>query len=143
MKQFQRVLINTVKVVDIMLTVIFALVAPLLFFSARWMFQTWNHLTMDELIFHLNSPLEGTNIDMIKEYLLKCLLPSVVIFLIVIILLIIVRKKKVFYVVEEIYKVNVQIHTFDRNAEEVQIHAYVIDEDGNQSALAAGTTAIN
>lgn len=100
MKQFQRVLINTVKVVDIMLTVIFALIAPLLFFSARWMFQTWNHLTMDELVFHLNSPLEGTNTDMIKEYLLKCLLPSVVIFLIVIILLIIVRKKKVFYVTE-------------------------------------------
>lgn len=75
MKQFQRVLINTVKVVDIMLTVIFALIAPLLFFSARWMFQTWNHLTMDELVFHLNSPLEGTNTDMIKEYLLKCLAP--------------------------------------------------------------------
>lgn len=55
---------------------------------------------MDELVFHLNSPLEGTNTDMIKEYLLKCLLPSVVIFLIVIILLIIVRKKKVFYVTE-------------------------------------------
>ena len=100
MKQFQRVLINTVKVVDIMLTVIFALIAPLLFFSARWMFQTWNHLTMDELIFHLNSPLDGTNTDMIKEYLMKCLVPSIVIFLAVIILLIIVRKKKVFYVTE-------------------------------------------
>lgn len=98
MKQFQRVLINTVKVVDIMLTVIFALIAPLLFFSARWMFQTWNHLTMDELIFHLNSPLDGTNTDMIKEYLMKCLVPSIVILLAVIILLIIVRKKKVFYV---------------------------------------------
>lgn len=86
MKQFQRVLINTVKVVDIMLTVIFALIAPLLFFSARWMFQTWNHLTMDELIFHLNSPLDGTNTDMVKEYLLKCLVPSIVILLAVIIL---------------------------------------------------------
>lgn len=131
MKQFQRVLINTVKVVYIMLTVIFALVAPLLFFSARWMFQTWNHLTMDELVFHLNSPLEGTNTDMIKEYLLKCLLPSVVIFLIVIILLIIVRKKKVFYVVEGfllVGMITLALGTVIQSADQLDLKEYLANQ---------------
>lgn len=40
---------------------------------------------------------------------------------------------------EETYKIDVPVQTFSQTAEEFQIHAYVIDEDGNQNILAAGT----
>lgn len=42
------------------------------------MFETWANLSMDELMYHLNAPLEGTNEGMIKEYIYKCFLPSIV-----------------------------------------------------------------
>ena len=71
-----------------------ALIAPLLFFSVQWMFRTWNHLSMDELVFHLQSPLEGTNTDMVKEYLIECLVPALVVFLAVVIIAVVCSKKK-------------------------------------------------
>lgn len=53
-------------------------VSVLLAFSAKWMFDTWTSLTMDELVFHLTTSLEGTNTDMIKAYCLKCVVPAVI-----------------------------------------------------------------
>ena len=53
---------------------------------------------MDELIFHLQSPLEGTNTDMVKEYLIECLAPALLIFVVVILFMIFFRKKRWFYV---------------------------------------------
>ena len=53
-------------------------VSVLLAFSAKWMFDTWTSLTMDELVFHLTASLEGTNTDMIKAYCLKCVVPAVI-----------------------------------------------------------------
>ena len=43
---------------------------------------------------------------------------------------------------EETYKIDVPVQTFSQTAEEFQIHAYVIDEDGNQNILATGTATI-
>ena len=57
---------------------------------------------MDELIFHLQSPLEGTNTDMVKEYLIECLAPALVIFVVVILFMIFFRKKRWFYVFDGI-----------------------------------------
>lgn len=97
MKKIDKILIKTAAVLDIFLTAVFAFIAPLLLFSAWWMFRTWKNLTMDELVFHLTGPLEGTNTDLIREYVLQCVLPTIIIFVAVIILLVIFRKKKYFY----------------------------------------------
>lgn len=43
--------------------------AVLLSNSIRWMFATWSHLTMDELVYHINSPIEGTSTEIIMEYM--------------------------------------------------------------------------
>ena len=52
---------------------------------------------MGELVFHLKGPLEGTYSDIIREYLLQCALPALLIFVLSIIGMIIFRKKKFFY----------------------------------------------
>ena len=100
MKKVKYKLVRITEIIDVILTILFALIAPLLFFSMQWMFRTWSHLSMDELVFHLQSPLEGTNTDMIKEYLVKCLLPSLIIFVVVIVVLVIFKKKQWFYILD-------------------------------------------
>lgn len=68
-----------ILVVGLVLSTILALVASLLAFSAKWMFKTWTNLTMDELVYHLTAPLEGTNTDMIKDYCNECAVPVILI----------------------------------------------------------------
>ncbi len=74
-------------------------IAGLVCLSIQWMFNTWNNLTMDELIFHLTAPLEGTNEGMIREYLSVCIAPVILLLLVMSILLIVFRKKKGFLAV--------------------------------------------
>ncbi len=76
-----------------LVAVLFGALAGLLGFSARWMFHTWNKLTMDELVFHIKAPLEGTNNDMIKEYILVCVVPTLVLILVLCIFLKIFRQR--------------------------------------------------
>lgn len=40
--------------------------------SVGWLFDNFGNLTMDELIFHLKVPLEGTSTDMVWKYLRDC-----------------------------------------------------------------------
>ena len=65
--------------IGLVLSTILALLASLLAFSAKWMFKTWTNLTMDELVYHLTAPLEGTNTDMIKDYCNECAVPVLLI----------------------------------------------------------------
>lgn len=72
-------------------------IATLLAFSAKWMFKTWTSLTMDELVYHLTTPLEGTNTDMIKAYCNQCAVPAILVLFFAVILVLANRKKgKVF-----------------------------------------------
>lgn len=68
-----------ILVAGLVLSTILALLASLLAFSAKWMFKTWTNLTMDELVYHLTAPLEGTNTDMIKDYCNECEFPVLLI----------------------------------------------------------------
>ncbi|RGY78955.1 phosphoglycerol transferase [Dorea sp. AM58-8] len=58
------------------------------------MLETWANLTMDELVYHLNSPLEGTNSDMIWQYVFKCIVPTIIIIMVITAIMIIFKKKK-------------------------------------------------
>lgn len=48
--------------------------------TIEWLYNTFGHLSMDEIIFHLKVPIEGTNTDIIftffKECLLKVIIPT-------------------------------------------------------------------
>ena len=112
MKKVNKILLKTAVVLEVLLTAVFAFIAPLLLFSAWWMFRTWNNLTMDELMFHLTGPLEGTSSDMIKEYLLQCALPTLVIFVALIISIVILRKRKFFYLFDGVLLVGLILVSF-------------------------------
>lgn len=99
MKTFIKVIKKVLCAIGTILAVILTMLASMICFSIEWMFDTWSNLTMDELIFHLTAPLEGTNEGMIKEYFSLCVAPTVLLLLFIIILLCAWRGKKKYYVV--------------------------------------------
>lgn len=50
----------------------------LLTLTLGWVFSTWPKLSMDELVYTLNAPLEGTGTGMILSYVRVCLLPAII-----------------------------------------------------------------
>ncbi|MDD3362867.1 MAG: GBS Bsp-like repeat-containing protein [Hespellia sp.] len=94
----RKKVIKTLKIIGVVVALVFSVVPALLYCSIRWMFATWNNLTMDELMYHINAPLDGTNTDMIRDYFSNCVAPTVLLLLVIIILIIQFRHKgKVFY----------------------------------------------
>ena len=70
-----------------MSTVIVSLVvtvACLLFFTVRWLFRTWPNLKMDELLYQLTAPTEGTGTDMYWQFFYQAGIPTIICLLIVI-----------------------------------------------------------
>lgn len=66
------------KRVCLILLVFLYFFAALTFCTVLWALNTWVGLTMDELVYHLMSPLKGTGGGMIGAFVLKCFLPAVV-----------------------------------------------------------------
>ena len=87
------------RILFTILAVLLAVLATVITCSLRWMFDTWSNLTMDELIYHLTSPLDGTNDAMIREYIDTCIVPAVIVLLFLLVLFAAFRKKKRYYVV--------------------------------------------
>ena len=53
-------------------------IAALLFFSVQWLFRTWPNLKMDELMYQLTAPTEGTASDMYWAYFYQAGIPTIV-----------------------------------------------------------------
>lgn len=62
--------------------------------SANWAFTKWGEIDINEIIFQLQAPLGGTGDGMVGDFLLKALLPSVLILAVFIVLLILMKKGK-------------------------------------------------
>ena len=82
------------KIVGAVFSFIIITIAVLICFSIKWMFDTWTNLSMDELAYHLTTPLEGTNEDMIWQYVKVCIVPTVLIMAAISALVIFGRKKE-------------------------------------------------
>lgn len=93
-KKSISVFMKVLRVTGTVFTVLMGMLAVLLLSSVHWMLKTWSNLTMEELIFHLKSPLQGTNEGMIQEYIQSCVIITVVVTLILIALFIMFRKKR-------------------------------------------------
>ena len=61
------------------LLILLAVVTTFLYFGMRYLLDNWSELSMDELIYHFKSTLEGTNPDMIRDGLLRYGLPAALI----------------------------------------------------------------
>ena len=60
------------KILFSILSVLLGFLGILLFTSSRWMLATWAHLDMEELVYHLKAPLEGTSKDVLWSYVWAC-----------------------------------------------------------------------
>ena len=80
-----------------LLVVLIGAFSILLCRSIVWMFDTWPNLSMDELMFQIRAPLNGTNRGMIRDYISFCV-PAVAAALVILtVILIVVRKRKKVY----------------------------------------------
>lgn len=46
--------------------------------TIEWLYDTFGHLSMDEIIFHLKVPMEGTNTDIIWTFMKECALKVII-----------------------------------------------------------------
>lgn len=68
--------------------------AMIIYKLSGWVIDTWGLLSIDEIIFHLKVPLEGTNTDVIIDGINACVPLAVMIFLMMITYLIGMKNKK-------------------------------------------------
>lgn len=77
--------------------VLISTISVLLSQAIVWMFDTWKNLTMSELIYQLNAPVEGTNMDIIYDFIYRCIPGTLLVFFLVLILMIGLRKTQKSY----------------------------------------------
>lgn len=92
--KWKEILLKILYWVGEILTVFIAGLSVLLALSVRWMFATWTNLSKDELVYHLTAPLDGTNTDMIWDYVRVCAVPTILVIFFLILILIAWRKKE-------------------------------------------------
>ena len=92
--KWKEILLKILYWVGEILTVFIAGLSVLLALSVRWMFATWTNLSMDELVYHLTAPLDGTNTDMIWDYVRVCAVPTILVIFFLILILLAWRKKE-------------------------------------------------
>lgn len=82
------------KITGAVCSFIIITVAVLICFSIKWMFDTWTNLSMEELVYHLTAPLEGTNEEMVWQYVRVCVVPTILIMAGISALVVFGRKKE-------------------------------------------------
>lgn len=98
MRKVFRVVGKIMTMLGTTLAVLVMVLTTIIYFSIQWMFDTWSNLTMDELVYHLTAPLEGTNEAMVSEYLNMCVTPAVLVLLLTLVLFIAWYKKKRYFI---------------------------------------------
>lgn len=65
-----------------MIAIIVIIICLLMAFGAtvtiEWLYDTFGHLTMDEIVFHIKVPMEGSNTDIIWAFLIQFLLKAII-----------------------------------------------------------------
>ena len=87
MKKFGKVLL---KILAVLLIFLVAMLA----FAALWTMDTWQNNTMDQIMFHITSPVEGTSSDIIVGFVLKVLLPTIAVTAAAVIVKLVLKKKE-------------------------------------------------
>ena len=98
MQKVFRVVGKILTMLGTTLAVLLMVLATIIYFSIQWMFDTWSNLTMDELVYHMTAPLEGTNEAMVSEYLSMCVAPAVLVLILAVVLFIAWHKKKRYFI---------------------------------------------
>ncbi len=73
---------------------LFTAAQAFLFFGARYLLDNWSDLSMDELVYHMKTTIEGTNPAMIRDAILRYGLPAVLVIAAVVGTIVYFRRKK-------------------------------------------------
>ena len=90
------------RVIGTVLFVLLTALTSLLFFGGRYLLDNWAELSMDEIVYHLKSTLQGTSSEMIVDGLIRYGLPAALIIVAVIItwrILIKDKRKRMIYAI--------------------------------------------
>ncbi len=119
------------KVMNIILTVLVILLGTAAFLAKRsynWAMSTWSELSMEEIVYHMQTTVEGAD-DMIGNYIRSCVIITVVVLAVLIAVFILVRKWKipfrVLQAVVAIAAVITLIHTYRQFDDSVGVSQYV------------------
>ncbi len=77
-KNLKRVKKKNNDLTSFILVTIFTTISALLFFTVIWLFHTWPNLKMDELVYQLNAPTEGTSSEVYLQYFLLAGVPTII-----------------------------------------------------------------
>ena len=84
MRSFFRYLLTIIVILFFSLSAVFAA-------TSAWLFNVWSDLTVEEILFHLQVSLEGTNADMVKEYFVDYGLPCLIAIVSLILFFVLIR----------------------------------------------------
>ena len=82
------------KYTGLVLTGILLFLTAVIGFGSRWGLTKWGKIDIDEIIFQLQSPLQGTESGILNDYLLKGLLPAVLVLVFYSIVQVLLGKQK-------------------------------------------------
>ena len=88
------------KIISLIITIVVILLAALAALICRsvfWALKTWSDLSMEEIIYHLRMPMEGTNSDMIHDYIGYCVVISIVVACVLIGVFILIHRRRAIY----------------------------------------------
>ena len=77
------------------LMIIISVVGLILYNLGNWVLETWGLLSIDEIIFHLKVPLEGTNSDVVMDGVRACLPMAVIVLFVCIFVIIGIKSKRI------------------------------------------------
>lgn len=120
------------------LAILFGTAATLAFRSYSWAMNTWSELSMEEIVYHMNTTIEGAD-DMIGQYIKSCVIISVVVLLVLIVVFVLLRKKRlichILQAVIIIVSVLVLLRTYNQFNKEVGVTEYMEAQDTYSSFI--------
>ena len=66
------------KMIICLIIIIILLIAFSTTVTIEWLYDTFGNLSMDEIVFHLKVPMEGTNTDILYTFLKQCILKVII-----------------------------------------------------------------
>lgn len=60
------------RVLEIVLTLLIGAAAVLVYRLVSWVFETWNSLSVEKLVYQLKAPIQGTNEEMVIDAVRYC-----------------------------------------------------------------------
>ena len=85
-----------VGIIGFVLAIVSVFAAAYITLTYKWSQSTWSDLTINEIIYHLMMPMEGTGTGMLMGHIVKCLIPSIIIAAAFVAAMVVLKKKITF-----------------------------------------------